>query len=111
MGRILVIPSRAESLPYIVLEAAASGMPIIASNVGGVPEIFGAHASHLVASDDLAALAGAIAGRLDDPATAHRVAAAVQARVRKEFSLQAMVDGGLAAYRDALALRKLAQFA
>ena len=40
-GRLLVVPSRAESLPYVVLEAAAAGMPMIATRVGGIPEIFG----------------------------------------------------------------------
>src|SRR4051812_12751530 len=40
LGRISVVPSRAESLPYIVLEAAAAGLPMIATNVGGIPEIF-----------------------------------------------------------------------
>jgi hypothetical protein len=39
------------------------------------------------------------------------IAHAVKARVQAEFSLPAMVDGGLAAYREAIALRKLAQFA
>ena len=68
MGRMLVIPSRAESLPYIVLEAAAAGMPIIATKVGGNPEIFGAQADHLITPDDSAALVGAIAAALDDPA-------------------------------------------
>jgi glycosyltransferase involved in cell wall biosynthesis len=38
-GRILVIPSRAESFPYIVIEAIAAGMPLIATAVGGIPEI------------------------------------------------------------------------
>jgi len=109
MGRMFVIPSRAESLPYVVLEAAAAGIPIIASNVGGVPEIFGQEAGHLIPPDDIGALVGAITAALDDPAKLNRVAQAVMARVRSDFSVGAMVDGGLAAYREALALRKLAQ--
>jgi electron transfer flavoprotein alpha/beta subunit len=56
------------------------------------------------------ALAGAIAATLDDPAQTHRVAAAVRTRVRSEFSSTTMVEAGLAAYREALAMRKLAQF-
>ena len=104
-GRMLVIPSRAESLPYIVLEAAAAGMPIIATRVGGNPEIFGPQSPHLIAPDDLPALVVAIAAALDDPREVKRVAEAVQARVRGEFSTEAMVDGGLAAYREALALK------
>jgi len=111
MGRMLVIPSRAESLPYVVLEAAAAGMPIIATEVGGVPEIFGPQTSHLIPPDDVAALVAAISAALADPAQAHSVAEAVRARVRAEFSLGTMVEGGLAAYREALAMRKLAQFA
>ena len=39
LGRCLVVPSRAESMPYIVLEAAAAAMPLLATNVGGIPEI------------------------------------------------------------------------
>jgi glycosyltransferase involved in cell wall biosynthesis len=110
MGRMLVIPSRAESLPYVVLEAAAAGMPIIATEVGGVPEIFGPQAAHLIPPDDIAALVEAMRSALNDPGGAHRVAEQVRARVRAEFSLSTMVEGGLAAYREALALRKLAQF-
>ena len=111
MGRMLVIPSRAESLPYVVLEAAAAAVPIIATNVGGVPEIFGPQADALIAPDDVGALAGAIVATLDDPARRRSVTKAVQSRVRSEFSATAMVEGGLAAYREALAMRKLGQFA
>ena len=111
MGRIFVIPSRAESLPYVVLEAAAAGMPIIASEVGGVPEIFGPEANHLIPPDNITALVGAITTALDDPAQVRRIAQTVQARVHSEFSINAMVEGGLAAYREAMAIRKLAQFA
>lgn len=110
MGRILVVPSRAESLPYIVLEAAAAGIPIIATRVGGIPEIFGDEAHHLIPADDRSALADAISGALNDPAQTQRLAKAVNARVRVEFCVNAMVDNGLAAYREALATRKVAQF-
>ena len=111
MGRMLVIPSRAESLPYVVLEAAAAAYPIIATRVGGVPEIFGPLTESLIAPNDVGALVTAIAGALDDPAEVARVGELVRNRVRAEFSLSAMVEGGLAAYRDAIAIRKLAQFA
>jgi glycosyltransferase involved in cell wall biosynthesis len=111
MGRMMVIPSRAESLPYVILEAAAAGVPIISTRVGGVPEIFGPQSEHLIPADDIGALIGAIGGALDNPADLRRVAQLVKARVQTEFSLPAMVDGGLAAYREAHALRQLAQFA
>ena len=109
-GRIFVIPSRAESLPYVVLEAAAAGLPIIATNVGGVPEVLGHEAAYLIPPNDLGALVGAINGALDDATGAHHNAQAVRARVHSEFSVRTMVDSGLAAYREAIALRKLAQF-
>jgi glycosyltransferase involved in cell wall biosynthesis len=111
MGRMMVIPSRAESLPYVILEAAAAGVPIISTLVGGIPEIFGPQSDRLIAPDDIGALIKAINRALDFPAGLRHVARLVQARVQAEFSLAAMVDGGLAAYREALALRKLAQFA
>jgi glycosyltransferase involved in cell wall biosynthesis len=104
MGRILVVPSRAESLPYIVLEAAAAGIPIVASRVGGIPEIFGAQSHRLIPADSVTALADALATVLDDPEELRRIAQAVTARVRDEFSVSAMVDGGLAAYCEALSL-------
>jgi glycosyltransferase involved in cell wall biosynthesis len=39
--QVLVVPSRGDSMPYVVIEAAAAGIPMIAANVGGIPEIFG----------------------------------------------------------------------
>jgi glycosyltransferase involved in cell wall biosynthesis len=111
MGRVMILCSRAESLPYVVLEAAAAGMPMIATRVGGMPEIFGDDAAHLIAPDSSAALATAIGAAIADPKQLRHLAQSLCGRVRREFSAAAMVDGGLAAYREAIAMRKLAQFA
>ncbi len=48
LGRVLVVPSRAESLPYIVLEAAGARIPLVATDVGGIPEIFGPYRDRLI---------------------------------------------------------------
>ena len=111
MGRMLVIPSRAESLPYVVLEAAAAGLPIIATAVGGNPEIFGAQTAKLIPPDDIAALIGAITAALDEPAEMQADAQTLKSRIRSEFSLTTMVECNLAAYREAIATRKLVHFA
>jgi glycosyltransferase involved in cell wall biosynthesis len=103
-GRLLVVPSRAESLPYIVLEAAAAGVPMIATRVGGVAEIFGS-AKSLVSPGNEEALARAIARGLDDPAKTRAAAERLRERVRAGFSLDAMTDAVLAACRDAVAVR------
>src|SRR5690606_29836200 len=66
-ARAMVVPSRAESLPYVILEAAAAGQPLIATRVGGIPEIFGPAASRLVPPADVPALAAAIAQTLGAP--------------------------------------------
>jgi len=101
-GRVMMVPSRLDSFPYIVLEATASGKPLIASDTGGIPEIFGPLSSHLVPKGDPAALAGAIAKTLDDPQGAATLAQAMRARVAESFSIASMVDGVLAAYGEAL---------
>ena len=101
-GRVLIVPSRAESLPYIVLEAAAAGLPMLATNVGGIPEIFGPQAGQLLPAGDAGSLAAAIRAALDDPAAAQASAQKLRERVRAEFGAEAMVGGVLAAYRSAL---------
>jgi glycosyltransferase involved in cell wall biosynthesis len=59
-GRLMVLPSRAESLPYVVLETAAAGVPQIATDVGGIPEIFGPLSPALQPAGDTPKLAAAI---------------------------------------------------
>lgn len=100
-GRLLVVPSRAESLPYIVLEAAAAGIPLIATAVGGIPEIFGDDAGALVPAADPRALAQAIIAAGEQPEAASALSQRLQARVRAKFLVGAMCDQVLAAYAEA----------
>jgi glycosyltransferase involved in cell wall biosynthesis len=104
-GRLLVVPSRGDSMPYVVIEAAAAGTPMIAANVGGIPEIFGPYPDALFAPSSVGAIADAIETALDDlPAAAER-AKALRERIFMHFSQKAMVDGVLASYRAAFAER------
>jgi glutamine phosphoribosylpyrophosphate amidotransferase len=75
-----------------------------------VPEIFGPQTKHLIAPDNIGVLVSAITAAIEAPGEVRRVMQQVKSRVHREFSMTAMVDGGLAAYREAIALRKLAQF-
>jgi glycosyltransferase involved in cell wall biosynthesis len=102
LGRIMVIPSRAESLPYVVLEAAAAGRPLITTHVGGIPEIYGPLTNHLVPPDDTGPLAQAIARALDDPETMVETTRQLRDRVAAAFSVDSMADGVLAGYAEAL---------
>ncbi|MGZ5932499.1 MAG: glycosyltransferase family 4 protein [Rhizomicrobium sp.] len=104
-GKLLVVPSRGDSMPYVVIEAAAAGIPMIAANVGGIPEIFGTHTDALFAPNMVGAMADAIKAGLDDPAAALVRAKSLRERIFTHFSQRAMVEGVLAGYRDAFADR------
>jgi glycosyltransferase involved in cell wall biosynthesis len=104
-GRLLVVPSRGDSMPYVVIEAAAAGIPMVAADVGGIPEIFGAHQDALFAPNSAGAMADAIETALDDPATATMRAKELRERIFMHFSQKAMVEGVLASYRGAFAKR------
>jgi glycosyltransferase involved in cell wall biosynthesis len=104
-GRLLVVPSRGDSMPYVVIEAAAAGIPIVAANVGGIPEIFGAHTDALFAPNIVGAVADAIESALDNPDAAQARAKALRERVFLHFSQKAMVEGVMAGYRDAFTSR------
>ena len=102
LGRLMVVPSRAESLPYIVLEAAAGGMPLIVTDVGGVAEIFGPMADRLIPSENAAALAQAIERAVNDIPAMQDATIALRERVASAFSVDGMVEGVLTGYRDTL---------
>lgn len=90
-GKCVVMPSLAESFPYIVLEAAAAKVPLLATSVGGIPEIFGPYANKLLAPDNADALAEAMAQFIDAPEQANKLAVDLHAHVKQHFYIEAMV--------------------
>jgi len=104
-GSLLVVPSRGDSMPYVVIEAAAAGVPMIAANVGGIPEIFDTHTDALFAPSNVGAMADAIKAALEDPLATAARAERLRERISQYFSQSAMVEGVLAGYRDAFAKR------
>ena len=89
-ARCVVVPSRVESLPYIVLEAAAAQMPIIATDVGGIPEIVGDIPMPLIPPGDVDALAGQLRAFLADPNPFLRRAVELQQHIAQQFTVEAM---------------------
>ena len=92
-------------MPYVVIEAAAAGIPMVAARVGGIPEIFGEHTEALFAPNIVGAMADAIETALDDLDAARARARALRERIFLHFSQKAMVEGIMAGYRDAFAGR------
>lgn len=105
LARTVVLPSRAESLPYLVLEVAAAGIPLIATNVGGIPEIFSGEVERLVQPGDAGALANAMRSALTAPEMLAAEAMSRQERVKEKFSLAATASRIEEIYRDALEAR------
>jgi glycosyltransferase involved in cell wall biosynthesis len=102
-ARAIVVPSRAESMPYVVLEAIAAGMPIVATRVGGIPEIFGPAADELVAPGDSDALAEAIERLFAQGDRIVTGAAAKRDWLRPRFQIKIMQSRIEALYREVLA--------
>lgn len=110
---IFALPSLAEGISNTILEAMASGLPVIATEVGGNPELVEHGVSGtLVPPSDYVALADALAPYVADGMLRRRHGDAGRGRVDAEFSLDVMVDRYAALYRTsleaALPLRRVA---
>jgi glycosyltransferase involved in cell wall biosynthesis len=101
---VFALPSRWEGLPYSLLEAMAAGVPSVASDVNGSRDILAGEppCGLLVPREDPIALAKALNDVLADADLAERLCALGQRRVAQGFTLDAMIDGTLAVYREAL---------
>lgn len=100
LGRVVVVPSRAEAMPYIVLEALAAGRPVIASAVGGIPEVFG-RGSVALAQPTVEGLAQRMTETVTQP-QALATAMPSQQDLRTRFSAAVMAERIEAAYHAAL---------
>jgi glycosyltransferase involved in cell wall biosynthesis len=105
-GNVLVVPSLAESLPYVILEGTAAGRQVISTTVGGIAEIFGPTAGSLVPPNDVRALRSAMQRALDDPMAAQTEADQRLEFIRPRFSIAHMTDQIEALYREILVKRR-----
>lgn len=105
--------SRKEGFGLAVLEAMRQGVPVIASNVGGMPEVIGTAETDgsvsgiLIPSADPERLWRSVENLLRDREKALRIGMAGKRRVEERFSLQQMIDSTIGVYDQVLSLRRL----
>ena len=106
---VLVIPSLWEGIPATLLEAMAAGVPTVASNVGGIPEVVThGRTGLLVPPGDPAALSEAVLRLMQDDGLARRIASDARALVHDRFSFQVnVVEARVRWYNDLLRMKKV----
>jgi glycosyltransferase involved in cell wall biosynthesis len=105
---IYVQPSLCEAFPIALLEASAAGLPVVASDVGGIPEsVLDGETGFVVPPKDPGSLAGSIEKLLADPQLRRAMGDAGVARTRREFSLDTMVRQTLEVYGSLLHMPEL----
>ncbi|MBD5647000.1 MAG: glycosyltransferase family 4 protein [Desulfovibrio sp.] len=101
---IFLLPSRVEGFPISIMEAMATGLPVVASNVGGIPDLV-RHGKDGFLHDpqDVEGMAHSVAALLADAGLRARLGAGARERLLKEFSLRKMGDRILQRYQEMLA--------
>jgi glycosyltransferase involved in cell wall biosynthesis len=103
---VFVLPSHSEGSPYVLLEAMAAGVPVVATAVGGVPEIVtNEESALLVAPRNEAAMAGALERVLSEPELARSLAAQALALASTRFAPETQLRSLMRLYRELADLR------
>ena len=98
---VVAIPSLSEGSPNVLLEAMAFGVPVVATEVGGIPEIVNhGETALLVPAKDPGAMAAAIEQLLSDPATASSLAGQARRKVETEYSPESRAKTLIGIYDD-----------
>jgi len=108
MARLLILPSLWEGMPNVLLEAMAAARPVIATDVGGVPElVVNGETGILVPPGDSDALASAIIGLLQNELNAKKMGEAGRVWVEKNFSISKTLERTENLYRELLKEKQL----
>jgi glycosyltransferase involved in cell wall biosynthesis len=96
---IFFLPSKKEGVPYVLLEAGSAGLPIVASNVGGIPEVVtDGESGYLRAPDDIFGFTEALDKLAKDPTLRERMGKALERKIASDFSLSTMIDQTIRLY-------------
>jgi glycosyltransferase involved in cell wall biosynthesis len=105
---VFALPSRAEGMPLVVLEAWAAGLPVVATRVGGIPwMIEDGRTGYVVESGDVGGLAARLRPLLADPAKAREMGRAGQEVARAEYDVSVMAGSYDRHYRELLAAGRM----
>ena len=99
---VFVRPSTIEGMPLTILEAMATGLPVIASDVGGVKEIVAHGTTGLIVAPGSAAPVSDAMLELMDPERRHEMGAAAQERVQDDFSWESTAAANLRFFEDVI---------
>jgi glycosyltransferase involved in cell wall biosynthesis len=100
---LLALPTREDNCPMVVLEAMAAGVPVVAANVGGVPDLIADEKTGLLCDPlDAASMSGVVKKLLEQPSLARMLALAANRSAQERFHPAVVARRHLEIYREVL---------